>query len=61
MSVIHGRPVQDDLCHDDGQHSRFVDGHRSTKQVSMQCVHGIAGVIFAIIGMLTLFNVGQLL
>ena len=28
--------------------------------VSMRLVHGVAALIFAILGLLTLFNVGQL-
>ena len=35
-------------------------GDRIAKKVSMRWVHGIAAAIFAILGMLTLFNVGQL-
>jgi putative Ca2+/H+ antiporter (TMEM165/GDT1 family) len=35
-------------------------GDRMAKKVSMQLVHGIAAVIFAILGVLTLFNVGKL-
>jgi len=35
-------------------------GDKIAKKVSMQLVHGIAAAIFAILGALTLFNVGQL-
>ncbi|TXI17353.1 MAG: TMEM165/GDT1 family protein [Roseateles sp.] len=35
-------------------------GDKIAKKVSMKLVHGIAAVIFAILGLLTLFNVGQL-
>ena len=35
-------------------------GDRIARQVSMQLVHGIAAVIFGVLGLLTLFNVGQL-
>ena len=35
-------------------------GDKIAKMVSMQLVHGIAAAIFAILGALTLFNVGQL-
>ena len=35
-------------------------GDRIAKKVSMRWVHGIAAAIFAVLGMLTLFNVGQL-
>ena len=35
-------------------------GDKIAKKVSMQWVHAIAAGIFAILGMLTLFNVGQL-
>jgi putative Ca2+/H+ antiporter (TMEM165/GDT1 family) len=36
-------------------------GDKIAKKVSMKLVHGIAAVIFAILGVLTLFNVGKLL
>jgi Ca2+/H+ antiporter, TMEM165/GDT1 family len=35
-------------------------GDRIAKKVSMRLVHGIAAVIFALLGVLTLFNVGRL-
>lgn len=35
-------------------------GEKIAKAVSMQWVHGIAAVIFAVLGLLTLFNVGQM-
>jgi putative Ca2+/H+ antiporter (TMEM165/GDT1 family) len=35
-------------------------GDKIANKVSMKLVHGIAAVIFAILGLLTLFNVGQL-
>ena len=35
-------------------------GDKIAKKVSMQLVHGIAAAIFAILGLLTLFNVGKL-
>jgi putative Ca2+/H+ antiporter (TMEM165/GDT1 family) len=35
-------------------------GERIAKAVSMRLVHGIAAVIFAVLGALTLFNVGEL-
>ena len=35
-------------------------GDKIAKKVSMRLVHGIAAVIFALLGMLTLFNVGKL-
>ena len=35
-------------------------GDKIAQKVSMRLVHGIAAVIFAILGMLTLFNVGKL-
>ena len=35
-------------------------GDKIAKKVSMTLVHGLAAVIFAILGVLTLFNVGQL-
>lgn len=35
-------------------------GDKIARKVSMKLVHGIAAVIFAILGMLTLFNVGKL-
>ena len=35
-------------------------GDRITKNLSMPLVHGIAAAIFAVLGVLTLFNVGQL-
>ncbi len=35
-------------------------GDRIAKKVSMTLVHGIASMIFAVLGVLTLFNVGQL-
>jgi putative Ca2+/H+ antiporter (TMEM165/GDT1 family) len=35
-------------------------GDRIAKQVSMRLVHGIAAAIFAVLGVLTLFNVGNL-
>lgn len=35
-------------------------GDRIAKKVSMPLVHGIAAAIFAILGLLTLFNVGKL-
>jgi putative Ca2+/H+ antiporter (TMEM165/GDT1 family) len=35
-------------------------GDRIAQKVSMRLVHGIAAGIFAILGLLTLFNVGQL-
>ncbi len=35
-------------------------GHKIAQKVSMQLVHGIAAGIFAILGVLTLFNVGKL-
>jgi len=35
-------------------------GDKIAKKVSMKLVHGIAAVIFAILGVLTLFNVGKL-
>ena len=35
-------------------------GDRIAKKVSMPLVHGIAAAIFALLGMLTLFNVGKL-
>ena len=35
-------------------------GDRIAKKVSMRLVHGIASAIFAVLGLLTLFNVGQL-
>ena len=35
-------------------------GDRIAKRISMRLVHGIAAVIFAVLGLLTLFNVGQL-
>lgn len=36
-------------------------GDKIAKKVSMQWVHGIAAVIFAILGVLTLFSVGKIL
>ena len=35
-------------------------GDTIARKVSMRLVHGIAAVIFAVLGLLTLFNVGQL-
>jgi putative Ca2+/H+ antiporter (TMEM165/GDT1 family) len=35
-------------------------GDRVARQLSMRLVHGIAAAIFAVLGLLTLFNVGQL-
>ena len=35
-------------------------GDRLAKKVSMKWVHGIAAAIFALLGVLTLFNVGNL-
>ncbi len=35
-------------------------GDRIARTISMRLVHGIAAVIFGILGLLTLFNVGQL-
>jgi putative Ca2+/H+ antiporter (TMEM165/GDT1 family) len=35
-------------------------GDRIAQKVSMRVVHGIAAVIFAVLGVLTLFNVGRL-
>ena len=35
-------------------------GERIARMVSMRLVHGVAALIFAILGLLTLFNVGQL-
>ncbi len=35
-------------------------GDKIARNVSMKLVHGIAAVIFAILGVLTLFNVGKL-
>ena len=35
-------------------------GDRIAKKVSMPLVHGIAAAICALLGMLTLFNVGKL-
>lgn len=35
-------------------------GNKLAKKVSMKLVHGIAAAIFAILGLLTLFNVGKL-
>ena len=35
-------------------------GDKIAKKVSMRLVHGIAAVIFAVLGVLTLFNVGRL-
>ena len=35
-------------------------GDRIAKKVSMPLVHGIAAAIFALLGVLTLFNVGKL-
>ena len=35
-------------------------GDKFAKKMSMKLVHGIAAVIFAILGVLTLFNVGKL-
>ena len=35
-------------------------GDRIAKRISMRLVHGIAAAIFAVLGLLTLFNVGQL-
>ncbi len=35
-------------------------GERIARRISMQLVHGIAALIFAILGLLTLFNVGSL-
>ncbi len=35
-------------------------GDRIAQKVSMRLVHGIAAAIFAVLGVLTLFNVGQL-
>ena len=35
-------------------------GDRIAKKISMRLVHGIAAVIFAVLGVLTLFNVGKL-
>ena len=35
-------------------------GERIAKQLSMTLVHGIAAAIFAVLGLLTLFNVGHL-
>jgi putative Ca2+/H+ antiporter (TMEM165/GDT1 family) len=35
-------------------------GDTIAKKVSMPLVHGIAAAIFAVLGVLTLFNVGQL-
>lgn len=36
-------------------------GDKIANKVSIQLMHGIAAVIFAILGVLTLFNVGKLL
>ena len=36
-------------------------GDQIAKRVSMTVVHGIAAAIFAVLGVLTLLNVGQLL
>ncbi|HEY1132477.1 MAG TPA: TMEM165/GDT1 family protein [Roseateles sp.] len=36
-------------------------GDRIAKRVSMRLVHGVAAAIFAVLGVLTLFNVGKLL
>ena len=35
-------------------------GDKIAKNISMKLVHGIAAIIFAILGTLTLFNVGKL-
>ena len=35
-------------------------GERIAKKLSLSLVHGIAAAIFALLGVLTLFNVGQL-
>ncbi len=35
-------------------------GDRIARKVSMKLVHGIAAAIFAVLGLLTLFNVGSL-
>ena len=35
-------------------------GDRSAQRVSMRLVHGVAAVIFAMLGLLTLLNVGRL-
>ena len=35
-------------------------GDKLAKKVSMKLVHGIAAAIFALLGVLTLFNVGKL-
>ena len=35
-------------------------GDRIARKISMRLVHGIAAVIFGVLGVLTLFNVGQL-
>ncbi len=35
-------------------------GDRAAKRISMKLVHGIAAVIFAVLGVLTLFNIGHL-
>jgi putative Ca2+/H+ antiporter (TMEM165/GDT1 family) len=35
-------------------------GDRIAKKLSMPVVHGIAALIFAVLGVLTLFNVGRL-
>ena len=35
-------------------------GDRIAKKLSLSLVHGIAAAIFALLGVLTLFNVGQL-
>jgi len=36
-------------------------GDRIAKKVSMKLVHGVAALIFAVLGVMTLFNVGSLL
>ena len=35
-------------------------GERIAKKLSLSLVHGVAAAIFALLGVLTLFNVGQL-
>ncbi|MDP1790918.1 MAG: UPF0016 domain-containing protein, partial [Methylibium sp.] len=36
-------------------------GDGVAKRVSMKLVHGVAALLFAVLGVLTLLNVGQLL
>jgi putative Ca2+/H+ antiporter (TMEM165/GDT1 family) len=35
-------------------------GHKAATKLPVKLVHGIAAVIFAVLGLLTLFNVGRL-